>query len=110
MANSIKYSTTTQTGSLQKGNVALGVSGSFGPSTSTSWYSSIIPASGKYNIIETSVSGNPQVYCPQNDAELIRFVKTKGATGANTGSAAAALSWISTQSSLMATNIEYPSN
>lgn len=109
MPNSIKYSTTTQTGSLQKGNVALGVNGSFGPTSTTGWYSNITPQAGKYSIIETSVSNNPLVYCPQNDDELIRFVRLKGATGVNTGSAAAALAWISTQSSLMATNIEYES-
>lgn len=108
MPNAIKYTSGNLTGSLQKSNVALGISGSLGPSTTTSWYSSITPASGKYNIIETSLSGiYSQIYCPQNDAELIRFAKTKGATGSNTGSAASVLAWIGTQTNLMASNFDY---
>jgi len=67
------------------------------------------PTSGLYKIIETAASGDPEVYSPQNDAELIKFARWKGATGANTGSAAAVLDWIGTQTNLMAINFEYES-
>jgi hypothetical protein len=107
MANAIKYKSGNLTGSLQKNNVSLGISGSLGPSSTTDWYSSITPASGKYNIIETFASGVPQIYCPANDAELIRLAKVKGATGADTGSATAILAWIGTQTNLMASNFDY---
>jgi hypothetical protein len=110
MPNAIKYKAGNLTGSLQKGNVALGVSGSFGPTSTTGWYNGPNPpTSGLYQIIETAASGDPEVYSPQNDAELIRFARWKGATGANTGSAAAVLAWIGTQTNLMAINFEYES-
>jgi hypothetical protein len=108
MPNAIKYKAGNLTGSLQKGNVALGVSGSFGPTSTTGWYNGPNPpTSGLYQIIETAASGDPEVYSPQNDAELIRFARWKGATGANTGSAAAVLAWIGTQTNLMAINFQY---
>jgi hypothetical protein len=110
MPNAIKYSTTIPTGSLLKGTVALGVTTASisGPTSTTGWYYGPNPVAGKYQIIETAVSGDPDVYCPQSDAELIQFVKTKGATGANTASLSSSLVWIGTQSNLMAANFEYP--
>jgi len=110
MPNAIKYKAGNLTGSLQKGNVALGISGSLGPTSTTGWYNGPNPpTSGLYQIIETAASGDPEVYSPQNDAELIRFARWKGATGADTGSVAAVLDWIGTQSNLMAINFQYES-
>jgi hypothetical protein len=108
MPNAVKYKTGNLTGSLQKGNVALGISGSLGPTSTTGWYNGPNPVAGKYQIFETAASGDPDVYSPQDDAELIRFARWKGATGADTGSAAAVLAWIGTQTNLMAANFEYP--
>jgi hypothetical protein len=108
MPNAVKYKTGNLTGSLQKGNVALGISGSLGPTSTTGWYNGPNPVAGKYQIFETAISGDPDVYSPQDDAELIRFARWKGATGADTGSVAAVLAWIGTQTNLMAANFEYP--
>jgi len=108
MPNAVKYKTGNLTGSLQKGNVALGISGSLGPTSTTGWYNGPNPVAGKYQIFETAASGDPDVYCPQDDAELIKFARWKGATGADTGSVAAVLNWIGTQTNLMAANFEYP--
>jgi hypothetical protein len=111
MPNAIKYSTTIPTGSLLKGTVALGVTTASisGPTSTTGWYyGPNPPSSSLYQIFETAASGDPDVYCPQSNAELIQFVKTKGATGANTSSLSASLAWIGTQSNLMAANFEYP--
>jgi hypothetical protein len=109
MPNAVKYSTTIPSGSLLKGTVALGVTTASisGPTSTTGWYYGPNPVTGKYQIIETAASGDPDVYCPQSDAELIQFVKTKGATGANTASLSASLAWIGTQTNLMAANFEY---
>jgi hypothetical protein len=109
MPNGIKYSTSIPTGSLLKGTVALGVTTASisGPTSTTGWYYGPNPVAGKYQIVETAASGDPDVYCPQSDAELIQFVKTKGATGANTASLSASLAWIGTQTNLMAANFEY---
>jgi len=109
MPNAVKYKTGNLTGSLQKGNVALGISGSLGPTSTTGWYNGPNPVAGKYQIFETAASGDPDVYSPQDDAELIKFARWKGATGADTGSAAAVLAWIGTQTNLMAANFQYES-
>jgi hypothetical protein len=107
MPNGVKYSTTTPSGSLRRDNVALGVNGNLGPTANTGFYSMPTPASGKYIINKVAASGVPNFFAPQNDAELIRFAKQEGATGADTGSAAAVLSWIATQPNLEAANFEY---
>jgi len=107
MPNTIKYKTGNLTGSLQKSNVALGVT-SKGPTSTTGFYAGAgSPPSGKYFIYKVDVSNPPKLYAPASDTELINFVKNEGATGANTGSVAAALSWIATQTNLIAANIEY---
>jgi len=107
MPNGVKYSTTTPSGSLRRDNVALGVTGNLGPTANTGFYSMPTPASGKYIINKVAASGVPNFFAPQNDTELIQFARNEGATGANTGSAAAVLSWISTQPNLEAANFEY---
>jgi hypothetical protein len=108
MPNGVKYSTTTPTGALRRDNVALGVNGNLGPTANTGFYSMPAPASGKYIINKVAESGVPLFFAPQNDTELIQFARNEGATGANTGSAAAVLAWIATQPNLEAANFEYP--
>ena len=109
MPNSIKYSTTKVTGALLKNNVALGVTtGSIsGPTSTSGWFSGITPTSGKYVIYDVTTTNEPDAYTPVDNTELINLAKLKGATGANTGSVAAVLAWISTQSNLMAVNFDY---
>ena len=107
MPNGVKYSTTTPAGSLKRGNVALGVNGNLGPTSTTGFYSMPAPQSGKYIINKVSPSGNPNFFAPVNDAELIRLAKNEGATGADTGSVNAVLNWIATQDNLEAANFEY---
>jgi hypothetical protein len=107
MPNGVKYSTTTPSGSLRRDNVALGVNGNLGPTANTGFYSMPTPVSGKYIINKVAASGVPNFFAPQNDTELIQFARNEGATGANTGSAAAVLSWIATQANLEAANFEY---
>jgi hypothetical protein len=109
MPNYIKYSTTIPSGSLKKGNAALGIADSVaGPTSTTGWYSGINPQSSSYVVYEVAASGDPDIYCPQNTTELLNLVKSKGATGGNTGSVAAALAWIATQNNLLAINEVYP--
>jgi hypothetical protein len=109
MPNGVKYSTTTPSGSLRKGNVALGVTGDLGPTSITGFYSMPTPVDGNYIINKTNVSSLPNFFAPQNENELIRFAKQEGATGANTGSTVAVLAWVATQPNLMAANFEYES-
>ena len=107
MPNGVKYSTSTPSGSLRRDNVALGVNGNLGPTANTGFYSMPTPASEKYIINKANVSALPNFFAPQNDTELIQFARNEGATGANTGSAAAVLAWIATQPNLEAANFEY---
>jgi len=109
MPNGVKYSTTIPSGSLKRGNVALGVNGNLGPTSTTGFYSMPVPQSGKYIINKVSPNGNPNFFVPANDAELIRLAKNEGATGANTGSVTNAIIWMSSQPNLLVSNYEYPS-
>ena len=109
MPNYVQYSTSNLTGSLRKGNVALGVTTASiaGPTSTTNWYTGITPATGKYVIYKTAASGDPDIFTPQSDAELYRFVIMQGGSSANTASVAASLSWIGTQTNLFAVNFDY---
>jgi hypothetical protein len=109
MPNYIQYSTQIPSGSLKKGNAALGITNEVtGPTSTTGWYSGINPQSGSYVVYEVAASGDPDIYCPLNNTELLNLVKSKGAIGSNTGSVAAALAWIATQNNLLAVNEVYP--
>jgi hypothetical protein len=108
MPNGVKYSPTTPSGSLKRGNVSLGVTDNLGPTSTTGFYSMPTPQNGKYIINKVSPSNIPNFFSPQNDAELIRLARQEGATGADTGSAAAVLAWIALQDNLEAANFEYP--
>ena len=105
MPNAVKYITSPPNGSIQKSNIALGVSGSFGPTGTTGWYNGITPASGKYVIYETSPTATPHMYTPQNDAELIRLANSKGASATTLTQA---LQWFVIQPNYQAANFNYP--
>jgi hypothetical protein len=108
MPNSIKYKAGNLAGSLQKGNVALGVNSSvLGPTSSTGWYSGITPPQGQYIIYEVSEGSLPRMYQPLNDTQLIQFTRSKGATNIN--SIQSAINWIATQSNLLISNYDFPS-
>ena len=105
MSNPLKYSTSTPSNALRKGNVAVGVNGiEYGPTISTNWYSGVLPTSGNYVIYKTSATGDPDIFAPQSDDELYKFVIMQGGNSSNTTSVGAALAWIATQSDLLAVN------
>jgi hypothetical protein len=109
MPNAIKYKTGNLTGSISTGNVALGVNESVvGPTETTGWYNGLTPSSS-YVVYEVAESGVPKIYQPNNDTELIQFARSKGATGANTGSVVSVLSWATSQNDIMVVNKAYPS-
>lgn len=106
MSSPVKYVTSTPSGSIVNGNVALGINSiDYGPSSTTGWYPGINPPAGKYVIYETNVSGIPNIYIPNNTTELIAFVVSRGGTAANE---AAALQWIAGQSNLFIISYDYP--
>ncbi len=112
MGNPIKYSSTVTSGSYNKGNVAVGTNTiSFGPTSTTGWYNSVTPAAGNFIVTEV-VDGNtpPRFYAPSTEAEWIRLAKQEGATGSNTGSAAAVRNWFASQTNYIVTNMDFPAN
>jgi hypothetical protein len=108
MPDGIKYSTTVQTNSLQKGNVSVGI-GNVGPTATTNFYSAPVPTPGKYIVSRVAASGVPNFFAPSNDAEMIKLARQEGATGANTASLASCLAWFATQTNYFVANIDYPS-
>lgn len=109
MPNSIKYKTGNLSGSLQKGNVALGLEVT-GPSSTTGWYNGITPNPNQYIIYKVDSLNSPIIYAPSNQDELVRVAIQEGATNINTGSSTASiLNYFAGQSNLMAVNIGYPS-
>jgi hypothetical protein len=105
MSNPLKYSTSTSSNALRKGNVAVGVNNvEYGPTSTTGWYSGVLPTSGNYVIYKTSATGDPDIFAPQSDDELYKFVIMQGGNSSNTTSVGAALAWIATQSDLLAVN------
>ena len=110
MPNSVKYKTGNLTGSISTGNVALGVNESvLGPTETTGWYNGLTPSPSQYVIYEVAESGVPKIYQPSDDTQLIQFARSKGATGANTGSVASVLNWATSQANIMISNNAYPS-
>ena len=106
MSSPVKYVTSTPSGSIRNGSVALGINSiDYGPSSTTGWYPGINPPDGKYVIYETNVSGIPNIFVPNNTTELITFVVSRGGTAANE---AAALQWINGQSNLFIISYDYP--
>lgn len=109
MPQGIRYTTSSLSGSLRKGNTAIGITGNLGPTSTTGFYTSVPPTSGRYVVSEVFPSSNPIFFAPTDTAELTRLARQEGATGANTGSVGAILSWIITQPNLAAINFTYPS-
>jgi hypothetical protein len=106
MSSPVKYVTSTPSGSIRNGSVALGINSiDYGPSSTTGWYPGVNPPDGKYVIYETNVSGIPNIFVPNNTTELIAFAVSRGGTAANE---AAALQWINGQSNLFIISYDYP--
>ena len=109
MPNAVQYTATNLTGSLRKGNVALGVTTASiaGPTSTTGWYNGITPQSGKYTIYDVYGSDIPLIYSPQNSDELKRLGTSYGASSGNVTSEGAILSWFGTQDGFLAANFDY---
>lgn len=105
MPNPTKYSTTSTSGSYQKGNVAIGTNPIAYDST---WVNSPIIANGTFVVKEVGAVGVPKFYSPTTTDEWIRLAKQEGATGADTGSVAAIQNWFASQVNYDVSNIDLP--
>lgn len=114
MPNPVKYSTTTPSGSLRKGNMAIGVNPNvaFGPTSTTGFYAGITPPSGGYTIYQNKLSQGPSIYVVNNDAQLITRTNTQvaGTVGSPAGytTVAQCLNYYATQTDKIIVNKNYP--
>jgi hypothetical protein len=74
MPNTIKYSTTGDTLSLEKGNFYIGVGDvPKGPTSTTGHWQGITPPLSGYTIYINKASDGPTMMVPENDAKLVEY-------------------------------------
>jgi hypothetical protein len=111
MPNGIRYSLTAVTGSILKNRIALGISGGLGPTETTGIYAGVDPTGSNglgYVIYKTTINNSSSIFIPQSNNELLSLARQEGATGANTGSNAAILSYFAATNLYLPTNYTYP--
>jgi len=109
MPNSIKYSESSQTLALKKGNLWIGVGDvEKGPSVTTGYYNGVTPATGGYTIYLRRVGapGEISYNSSSSDLDLISF--TNSISGQTFATGASALDWYNSQTDKMVFNIDYP--
>jgi hypothetical protein len=107
MPNSIKYSTSSQTLALKKGNFWIGTGDvGKGPTSSTDFWNGITPPASGYTVYLNKSANGPSIQVIGNDAGLIDY--TQRISGQSFANVAAALDWYNTQSDKMVMNIDYP--
>jgi hypothetical protein len=104
MSNIVKYNLSTSPNSIQSGNFNIGVNDT--PTDLTGFYNGISPILSGYTIYIDKPSDGPSIYSPKNDTELIQITNSLGASVAT---AADALVWINSQSTMTVLNNNYPS-
>lgn len=107
MPNSFKYSTSTQTLALKKGNFWIGTGDvSKGPTSTTDYYNGITPPSGGYTIYANKASNGPAIFTAANDAALISL--TNRLAGANYTTKNECLNYYASQTDKLVVNSDYP--
>ena len=108
MPNSIKYSLSTQTLALKKGNFWIGTGDVSKGDTSTSGYwNGITPPAGGYTIYLNKATQGPSIFVAANDAELISLTNRIAGTSYTTKNEC--LNYYMTQTDKVVTNMNYPS-
>jgi hypothetical protein len=96
MPNSIKYSTTSQTLALKKGDFWIGTNDvGKGPTSTSGYWNGISPPRGGYTIYLNKASNGPSIYVPSNDTQLIDL--TNKIAGTNYTTANECLNYYITQ-------------
>jgi len=108
MPNAIKYSVSTQTLALKKGNYWIGTGDvSKSPTSTTDYWNGITPPTGGYTIYLNKESNGPSIYVPTNDVELISL--TNRIAGAAYTTASQCLVYFTGQTDKMVFNVDYES-
>jgi hypothetical protein len=108
MANTIKYSTGSESLALKKGNWWIGTGDVGKGSTSTTgYYNGITPPSGGYTIYLNKASQGPSIYTCANDTELISL--TNSIAGAAYSTVNECLTYFAGQEDKVCFNRDYES-
>ena len=107
MPNLIKSATTISNGTIKRNNFLIGVNTSldYGPTSSTGFWSGIVPPAGGYTVYAQKESQGPSIRVASTDTELIAIARQYGGTGINTVNDA--LNFFNGQSQYIVTNIDY---
>jgi hypothetical protein len=107
MPNLIKSATTISNGTIKRNNFLIGVNTSvdYGPTSSTGFWSGIVPPTGGYTVYAQKESQGPSIRVASTDSELIAIAKQYGGTGINTANDA--LNFFNGQSQFLVTNTDY---
>lgn len=104
--NSIKYSATSQSLALKKGNYWIGTGDvGKGPTQSSDYWNGITPPRGGYTVYLNKASNGPSIYVCSGDSDLITI--TNKIAGTSYTTAAQCLSWFMGQTDKMVLNTDY---
>jgi hypothetical protein len=106
--NFIKYSTTPDNISIKSGNYAIGVASgtTYGPTSTTSYWSGISPPSGGYTIYENKAANGPSIRVPSSSAVLIDYAN-RLYSGSSITTEEGALIYFNGLNDVICTNINY---
>jgi hypothetical protein len=108
MSNYIKYSTNTQTLALKSGNYYIGTGDvRKGPTSTTDYWSCIIPPTSGYTVYLNKASNGPSIYTCNNDTDLINI--TNRIASQSYTSVTQCLVYYLGQNDKLCANIDYPS-
>lgn len=107
MPNSIKYTTSTESKALRKGNfyIAVGDDPKAPTSQNGYWVGYDVPPGGYVTYLNKASNG-PSIYVSNNDSDLITLIKR--ISGQNFTTISQTLNWVSTQNDIMVVNKQYP--
>jgi hypothetical protein len=107
MPNAIKYSVSSETLALKRGNFYIGTGDvGKGPTSSTGYYNGVTPPAGGYTIYLNKESNGPSIYSVSTESQLISITNTIG--GQSFTTLGQSLNWFVGQTDKMVLNKDYP--
>jgi hypothetical protein len=107
MPNAIKYSVSSETLALKRGNFYIGTGDvGKGPTSSTGYYNGVTPPAGGYTIYLNKEANGPSIYSVSTESQLISITNTIG--GQSFTTLGQCLNWFVGQTDKMVLNKDYP--
>jgi hypothetical protein len=106
--NFIRYSTTPDGKSIRAGNYSIGVTSgvTYGPTSTTSYWSGISPPTGGYTLYENKSANGPSIRVPINSATLIDYAN-RLYSGSSITTEAGALVYFNSLNTVICVNKDY---